>query len=59
MLTTTINYRVVDLFHQDAVTSFTDAAAAGLWGVIHKATTGATGTDACRRRFCAKPLKGS
>ncbi|HJQ36021.1 MAG TPA: glycoside hydrolase family 25 protein [Thermoanaerobaculia bacterium] len=45
MLTTTINFRVVDLFHLDTVNSFSDAAAAGLWGVIHKATTGATGTD--------------
>jgi GH25 family lysozyme M1 (1,4-beta-N-acetylmuramidase) len=42
---TTIDFRVVDLFHEDTVTSFTDAAAAGIWGIIHKATTGATGTD--------------
>lgn len=42
---TTINFRVVDLFHEDNVTSFSEAAAAGIWGIIHKATTGATGTD--------------
>ena len=41
----TINLRVVDLYHNDTVTSFSDAAAAGVWGIIHKATTGATGTD--------------
>lgn len=40
-----INLNVVDLYHLDNVTSFTDAAAAGIWGVIHKATTGATGQD--------------
>ncbi|MGH9421762.1 MAG: glycoside hydrolase family 25 protein [Thermoanaerobaculia bacterium] len=40
-----INLNVVDLYHLDNVTSFTDAAAAGVWGVIHKATTGATGKD--------------
>lgn len=43
---TTINFRVVDLYHGDDVTSFAAAANAGLWGVIHKATTGATGHDA-------------
>src|ERR1043166_5363770 len=36
---------VVDLAHYDRVTSFAKAAAAGIWGVIHKATTGATGKD--------------
>jgi GH25 family lysozyme M1 (1,4-beta-N-acetylmuramidase) len=36
---------VVDLSHGDGVTSFADAKAAGLVGVIHKATTGATGRD--------------
>jgi len=36
---------VVDIFHGDGVVSFDDAHAAGLAGVIHKATTGATGTD--------------
>ena len=41
----TINFRVVDLYHNDQVTSFSQAAAAGIWGVIHKATTGATGVD--------------
>ena len=40
-----INFRVVDINHNDRVTSFQEAAAAGLWGVIHKATTGATGKD--------------
>ena len=37
--------RVVDLYHHDRVSSFAKAAAAGVWGVIHKATTGATGRD--------------
>jgi GH25 family lysozyme M1 (1,4-beta-N-acetylmuramidase) len=40
-----INLRVVDLFHLDEVTSFQQAADSGLWGIIHKATTGATGQD--------------
>ncbi|HZZ66647.1 MAG TPA: glycoside hydrolase family 25 protein [Phenylobacterium sp.] len=37
--------RVIDLSHNDAVTSFATAKAAGLAGVIHKATTGGTGSD--------------
>jgi GH25 family lysozyme M1 (1,4-beta-N-acetylmuramidase) len=37
--------RVVDLSHGDGLVSFTDAKAAGVVGVIHKATTGATGRD--------------
>ena len=41
----TINFRVVDLYHNDNVDSFADAAAAGTWGIIHKASTGGTGTD--------------
>src|SRR5436305_9302917 len=41
----TISFRVVDLYHSDNVTSFADAAAAGCWGIIHKATTGGTGQD--------------
>ena len=36
---------VVDLYHGDSVESFADAKAAGVMGIIHKATTGATGTD--------------
>jgi lysozyme len=40
-----INLRVVDLFHLDEVTSFQQAADSGIWGIIHKATTGATGQD--------------
>ena len=40
-----INLRVVDIYHNDNVTSFQQAADSGLWGIIHKATTGATGTD--------------
>jgi lysozyme len=40
-----INLRVVDIYHDDTVTSFQQAADSGLWGIIHKATTGATGTD--------------
>lgn len=41
-----INLRVVDIYHLDEVTSFTKAADFGIWGVIHKASTGATGRDA-------------
>ncbi len=41
----TINFRVADIYHGDKVTSFKKAADAGLWGVIHKATTGGTGHD--------------
>jgi GH25 family lysozyme M1 (1,4-beta-N-acetylmuramidase) len=41
----TINLRVVDLYHGDRVSSFRKAADFGIWGVIHKATTGATGKD--------------
>lgn len=40
-----INLRVVDLYHGDNVTSFQQAADSGIWGIIHKATTGATGQD--------------
>jgi len=36
---------VVDIYHADNVTSFVEARNAGIWGVIHKATTGATGRD--------------
>ncbi|MFL6856574.1 MAG: glycoside hydrolase family 25 protein [Allosphingosinicella sp.] len=36
---------VVDLYHADRVTSFVAARNAGVLGVIHKATTGATGRD--------------
>jgi lysozyme len=36
---------VVDIYHGDRVDSFQAAKAAGLRGVIHKATTGATGRD--------------
>lgn len=36
---------VVDIYHSDRVDSFRTAKAAGLRGVIHKATTGATGRD--------------
>jgi lysozyme len=40
-----INLRVVDIYHLDDVTSFKKAADSGIWGIIHKATTGATGHD--------------
>jgi hypothetical protein len=36
---------VVDIYHGDGVASFDQAFAAGLRGVIHKATTGASGVD--------------
>jgi len=39
------NLRVVDIYQGDRVSSFKKAADSGIWGVIHKATTGATGTD--------------
>src|SRR5262249_22931816 len=41
----TINLRGVDLYHGDRVTSFKRAADFGICGVIHQATTGATGRD--------------
>ena len=40
-----INLRVVDLYQGDRVASFQKAADFGIWGIIHKATTGATGKD--------------
>jgi lysozyme len=36
---------VVDLYQFDRVSNFRDAAQAGIRGIIHKATTGATGKD--------------
>lgn len=36
---------VIDLYHGDTVTSFAQARAAGVRGIIHKATTGAHGRD--------------
>lgn len=36
---------VVDLSHGDGLISFDDAKAAGVQGIIHKATTGGTGRD--------------
>ncbi|MEI9886163.1 MAG: glycoside hydrolase family 25 protein [Rhizomicrobium sp.] len=47
---------VVDLYHGDAVASFAQAKAAGLRGVIHKATTGQSGTDPAyaQRRSAAR-----
>jgi lysozyme len=36
---------VVDIYHGDGVVSFDQAFGAGLRGVIHKATTGASGRD--------------
>jgi GH25 family lysozyme M1 (1,4-beta-N-acetylmuramidase) len=47
---------VVDIYHGDGVLSFEQAFAAGLRGVIHKATTGASGRDDAyqRRRELAK-----
>jgi lysozyme len=43
---TMVNLRVVDIYHGDRVSSFKKAADFGIWGIIHKATTGATGKDA-------------
>ena len=40
-----VNLRVVDIFHGDRVSTFKKAADFGIWGIIHKATTGATGKD--------------
>src|SRR5262245_60630672 len=36
---------VVDIYKGDRVTSFSKAIDAAIWGIIHKATTGATGKD--------------
>jgi GH25 family lysozyme M1 (1,4-beta-N-acetylmuramidase) len=41
----TINLRVVDIYQGDNVSSFKKAFDSGIRGVIHKATTGATGRD--------------
>lgn len=41
-----IHLVVVDIYHFDRVTSFRRAAQFGIRGIIHKATTGATGKDA-------------
>src|ERR1700730_6348652 len=41
---------VVDIYHGDGVDSFARAKRAGLLGVIHKATTGATGRDDAYKR---------
>ena len=43
---TMVNLRVVDIYHGDRVSSFKKAADFGIWGIIDKATTGATGKDA-------------
>jgi lysozyme len=40
-----INLMVVDIFRGDKVTSFADAHAAGIRGIIHKATQGVNVTD--------------
>ena len=37
--------RIVDLYQGDRVASFKQAADSGIWGIIHKATTGRTGHD--------------
>lgn len=37
--------RVVDLYKGDRVSSYAKAVEAGVWGVIHKATTGKSGPD--------------
>src|SRR5258705_9787019 len=41
-----VNLGVVDIYHGDRVSSFKKAADFDIWGIIHKATTGATGKDA-------------
>jgi GH25 family lysozyme M1 (1,4-beta-N-acetylmuramidase) len=48
--------RVVDLYHGDKVNDFAPAAAAGVWGVIHKATQGVLMADSLykTRRDLAK-----
>lgn len=42
---TTINPKVIDLYHGDTVTSFEEIYASGIRAIIHKATEGATLTD--------------
>ncbi|MHA6719776.1 GH25 family lysozyme [Sphingomonas sp. RS6] len=36
---------VIDLYHRNSITDFAKARAAGVRGIIHKASTGATGRD--------------
>lgn len=48
---------VVDIYHGNDVSSFKKAHDAGIWGIIHKASTGATGRDkkyADRRKAAIK-----
>ena len=40
-----VNLRVVDVYQGDNVSDFNKAAQDGVWGIIHKASTGATGWD--------------
>jgi GH25 family lysozyme M1 (1,4-beta-N-acetylmuramidase) len=47
---------VVDIYHGDRVDSFTAARNAGVLGIIHKATTGGTGTDDAYARRRDKAL---
>ena len=37
--------RIVDISHHNTVRDFSEVAAAGIWGVIHKATQGSTYVD--------------
>jgi lysozyme len=48
--------RVSDISHHNTVSSFQDAADAGLWGIIHKATQGSNyrDPDYAKRRSAAK-----
>jgi lysozyme len=52
-----INLRVVDLYQGDRVASFQKAADSGIWGIIHKATTGATGKDGKYRQRRSSALE--
>ena len=52
-----VNLMVVDLFHGDRVTSFAKSYQAGIRGIIHKATTGATGKDDAYSGLRAAALK--
>jgi GH25 family lysozyme M1 (1,4-beta-N-acetylmuramidase) len=40
-----VNFKVVDIYQGDRVSSFKKARDKGIVGIIHKATTGATGSD--------------
>ena len=55
-----VNLKVVDIYHGDRVSNFKKATDFGIWGIIHKATTGATGrTPSIRLVANRQAMQGS